>query len=108
MEAQRIEGRWDCAYCGRTGIRARFDTCVACGKPRGKETFFYLPSNKEEAVLTKEEAEQTTNAPDWLCAYCGSYNRSDAPFCKKCGASQEESTGDYGSFHRLTGKRQTK
>ena len=46
--------------------------------------------------LTEEEKALTTNEPDWLCEYCGAYNRSDAANCSKCGASKEESKTNYG------------
>lgn len=104
MEAKRIEGLWDCDYCGRTGIKARFDSCPSCGKPRGMDTIFYMPQNVEKALLTKEEALKTTNEPDWLCDYCGSYNRSNVQRCEKCGADKSESKENYGTLHKLTGK----
>ena len=103
MEERRIEGLWDCAYCGGTGIRARFDTCPNCGKARGIETCFYLPDNLEEATLTREEKAKTTDEPDWLCEYCGSYNRSDIFCCTKCGGNKAESKKHYGMLHKLTG-----
>ena len=92
----RIEGLWDCAYCGKKGIKARFDACTSCGRARGVETIFYLPEDIEAAALTEEEKALTTNEPDWLCEYCGAYNRSDAANCSKCGASKEESKTNYG------------
>ena len=51
----RIEGLWDCAYCGKKGIKARFDACTSCGRARGVETIFYLPEDIEAAALTEEE-----------------------------------------------------
>ncbi len=74
FEPKRIEGLWDCEYCGQKGIRARFDRCQGCGSPRRKETVFYMPADIASATLTKEEAAKTSNAPDWLCDYCGSLN----------------------------------
>lgn len=104
MEVKRIEGLWDCKYCGQRGIKARFNACRSCGKPRGIENTFYLPDNIEEAELTKEEASKTTNEPDWLCDYCGSYNSSNKSVCEKCGANISESKRNYGTIHKLTGK----
>lgn len=104
MEAKRIEGLWDCVYCGQVGIKARFDTCTGCGKPRGIENTFYLPTNIEEATLTREEAAKTTNEPDWLCDFCGGYNPSNLTICAKCGANKESTTKNYGTIHKLTGK----
>lgn len=103
MEERRIEGLWDCVYCDQKGIRARLDTCPFCGKARGIETCFYLPDDLEAATLTQEEKEKTTNEPDWLCAYCGAYNRSDISSCTKCGGSRSESKKHYGMLHKLTG-----
>lgn len=94
--ATRIEGLWDCAYCGQKGIKARFDTCISCGRPRGVETCFYLPDDMEAAALTEEEKAKTTNEPDWLCPYCGAYNRSNTIKCNKCGAAKSDSKTNYG------------
>ena len=55
MEERRIEGLWDCVSCGTKGIKARYDACVSCGKPRGMETVFYLPDDLAAATLTEEE-----------------------------------------------------
>ena len=104
MIENRIEGLWDCAFCGQVGIKARYDTCPSCGKPRGIENVFYLPDDIKAATLTKEEAQRTSNGPDWLCEYCGSYNRSDLSICEKCGSDKSESKKNYGTIHKLTGK----
>lgn len=104
MEERRIEGLWDCAYCGQKGIRARFDACTSCGKSRGIENIFYLPEDLDAATLTQEEKDKTTDAPDWLCEYCGSYNRADVSCCVKCGGDRIVSKSDYGMLHKLTGK----
>ncbi|ETP71884.1 hypothetical protein UYO_2113 [Lachnospiraceae bacterium JC7] len=100
MEQKRIEGLWDCVFCGSRAIRARFATCPNCGKSRGIDTVFYLPEDTGEAALTEEQAAKTTDRPDWLCGYCDSYNRSDAAFCKKCGAPRSHSNEDYGTLHK--------
>ena len=73
MLQKRVEGLWDCAYCGTKGIKARYDTCQGCGKARGIDTVFYLPDDLEAATLTREEEAKTTNEPDWLCDYCDTY-----------------------------------
>ena len=99
MEEKRIEGLWDCVFCGSKRIRARFDTCPNCGKSRGIDTIFYMPKETASSVLTEEQAKKTTNRPDWLCKYCDSYNRSDASFCKKCGAPRSHAEDDYGTLH---------
>ncbi len=104
MEERRIEGLWDCVCCGQKGIKARFDTCTSCGKARGIETYFYLPDDLNAATLTNEEKAKTTNAPDWLCEYCGAYNRADVTCCEKCGGEKSVSKYNYGMLHKLTGK----
>lgn len=98
METKRIEGLWDCVYCGTKMIKARFGSCPNCGKSRGVDTVFYLPTDIEEATLTREEASKTTNEPDWLCGYCDSYNRSDALFCIKCGSPKGLSQDNYATL----------
>ena len=104
MEEGRIEGLWDCVYCDQKGIKARFDTCTTCGKARGIETIFYLPQDIHSAMLTEEEKAKTTDAPDWLCDFCGAYNRSDVNVCAKCASLKGESKSNYGMLHKLTGK----
>lgn len=104
MEENRVEGLWDCSYCGNVGIKARHDKCPNCGKARGIDCMFYLPEDIRGAILTREEAAKTTNLPDWLCEYCGAYNRSDKLFCESCGASKKSSKTHYGMLHKLTGK----
>lgn len=104
MEERRVEGLWDCVYCESKAIKARYDTCPNCGKARGIETLFYLPQNLDAATLTAEEAAKTSNGPDWLCDYCGAYNRCDSIRCRDCGADRDSSKANYGILHKLTGK----
>lgn len=104
MEERRIEGLWDCIYCDTKAIKARYSECTSCGKPRGVETMFYLPQDLDAATLTAEEKAKTTDAPDWLCEYCGSYNRSDRTNCDQCGSEKSSSRHNYGRLHKLTGK----
>lgn len=104
METKRIEGLWDCVYCGSKQIKARYATCPNCGKSRGVDTLFYLPSDIESATLTQEQKEKTTNEPDWLCDYCDSYNRSDVAICKKCGAPRKSARYDYATLNSETKK----
>lgn len=104
MEETRIEGLWDCVYCEKKKIKARFQECPYCGKARGIETIFYLPTDIKAATLTKEEAANTSNEPDWLCSFCGSYNNSRHNQCTRCGANKADRQSDYGMLHKLTGK----
>ena len=64
MEERRIEGLWDCVYCGTKAIKARYDTCLSCGRSRGVETVFYLPDDLAAATLTEEEKELSKIAHD--------------------------------------------
>lgn len=102
MDEKRIEALWDCVFCGNKGILGRYDTCPNCGKGRGVETVFYLPEDVQSAVLSREEAAKTTNRADWLCAYCGTYNRADREHCIKCGALRSDAETDYGSVNSQT------
>ncbi|MBR1470392.1 MAG: hypothetical protein IJ600_01965 [Lachnospiraceae bacterium] len=102
MNSNRVEGLWDCSYCGKKGIRARFDRCQECGSARGAETVFYLPADIRTATLTEEEAAETTDAPDWLCNYCGCLNRADETVCRGCSADRAEATNDYATLHAST------
>ena len=100
MEAKRIEGLWDCKYCGQRAIKARFDTCTSCGKPRGIENTFYLPDNIEEAVLTKEEALKSgaecqfpERYPDVVTVYqIGDVSK------EICGGPHVKNTSELGKF----------
>ena len=58
----------------------------------------------EAFSVPQAEKEKTSDAPDWLCEYCGSYNRSDVGSCSKCGAGKEEAKTNYGMLHKLTGR----
>lgn len=104
METKRIEGLWDCPSCDTVGIKARFDECPNCGRPRGIETLFYLPDDLKAATLSEEEAKRTTNEPDWLCEFCGGYNSSADSVCEGCGAPRDKTSKTYGMLHKLTGK----
>ncbi len=99
MESRRIEGLWDCSFCGQKGIRARFDHCEGCGSPRGADCIFYLPTDLQAATLSRDEAQKTSNAPDWYCDYCGSLNSADATVCRGCGSDKKEATKNYASLH---------
>ena len=52
--------------------------------------------------LTAEEAAKTSDAPDWLCKYCGSLNRSDESVCRGCSADRAEASDDYATLHTQT------
>ncbi len=102
MDSRRIEGLWDCGYCDQKGILARYDRCRTCGSARSAQTIFYLPKDIEKAVLSDEERAKTSNAPDWLCDYCGSLNSADSMACSGCGSARERATKDYATLHSGT------
>lgn len=102
--SNRIEGLWDCPFCDSKGIVAHIDSCPNCGRKRGIDTLFYLPDIIDEHILSDEEKSKTTDRPDWICEYCGGYNRDDVMICKGCGADRKESKKHYGLLHKLTGK----
>lgn len=88
-----LEGRWDCSYCGTKGILGRHRECPNCGRPRGEDVKFYLPSSKD--YVPDEETQKIGRKPDWLCGYCGSYNPDTSKICKSCGAKRSENEKDY-------------
>ena len=57
---QKIEGYWDCDQCGTNKIKGRFRNCTNCGRPRGKDTRFYMIEK-----TYAENQEDISNAPDW-------------------------------------------
>ena len=88
-----IEGLWDCPYCGTKGNRGSVRECPCCGKPRGNDTKFYLP--KEKNCLSDEEANKISKEPDWLCSFCDSYNSATTTVCHECGHTRDESDLNY-------------
>lgn len=88
-----IEGLWDCPYCGTKGNRGSVRECPCCGKPRGNDTKFYLP--KEKNYLSDEEANKISKEPDWLCSFCDSYNSATTTVCHECGHTRDESDLNY-------------
>lgn len=93
-----IEGRWDCKYCGKKGIRGLAKYCPGCGHPQDKDVKFYMPDKIE--YLDEETAKNYGKGADWVCGYCNSYNRYDANYCINCGGSKEEMEGDYFSVEK--------
>lgn len=93
-----IEGRWDCKYCGKKGIRGLAKYCPGCGHPQDKDVKFYIPDEIE--YLDEETAKNYGKGADWVCGYCNSYNRYDANYCINCGGPKEEMEGDYFSVQK--------
>ena len=86
----KIEGYWDCPYCGNKAIRGGMQSCPGCGKTRAADTKFYMLGTTPVADESVVEA-----GPDWFCPYCDSYNPSSAKVCRNCGHAREESDEDY-------------
>lgn len=82
------EGRWDCQYCGTTGILGRHKACTKCGRSRPEGTKFYLPK-EGEAVADEKLAQQAKIGPDWVCQFCGSSNPANIDVCRSCNAPRE-------------------
>lgn len=85
------EGRWDCTYCGTTGILGRHTTCTNCGRSRAKGTRFYLPEN-EGQVKDRELLALAQAGEDWICPYCDSSNRAGQTSCQHCGSPRQAGT----------------
>ena len=86
---KKIEGYWDCPWCGTKANKGRYRNCPNCGRPRGDSTKFYLIEKDKfvsDSVVPK--------GPDWLCECCDSYNTYSAQFCTSCGAPKGASK-DY-------------
>lgn len=141
----KVEGYWDCAYCGRTGIRGRFVSCPGCGHARDASVRFYTKGIGEDEAISQEEFERqkaeaernshsdsshhseaqaseagapslfgreegqgtggaadATDASDWYCDFCDSYNPATANFCRNCGAAREQSSGQ--TYEQTMGK----
>ena len=86
----KIEGYWDCPYCGNKAIRGRLQVCPNCGKTRAADTKFYMLDTTPVADDSAVE-----EGPDWFCPYCDSYNPHSAKECKNCGHPREASDQDY-------------
>jgi hypothetical protein len=82
------EGRWDCQYCGTTGILGRHKACTNCGRSRPEGTKFYLPKDGDE-VAEEKLVEQAKIGPDWVCQFCGSSNPANIDICASCNAPRE-------------------
>lgn len=91
----KIEGYWDCPYCGSKAIRGGMQACPGCGKTRAADTKFYMLGT--EPVADESVVEQ---GPDWYCPYCDSYNPHSAQSCKNCGHAREETDEDYFALRR--------
>ncbi len=99
MPSYRVEALWDCPFCGIKGNKGRYMHCPHCGSPRGEDIRFYPPQDLSINNAVDESRHHITNAPDWLCAYCGAYNSSDALFCPNCGAEKTVSEKNYADFN---------
>ena len=88
-----IEGLWDCAYCGTTGIRGGQQHCSNCGRARTKDTTFYMAGQKR--YVSQDVAKGINKNPDWLCEYCDNLNPDSESRCVSCGSVRSSSTLNY-------------
>ncbi len=86
----KIEGYWDCPYCGHKAIRGRYQACPDCGKTRAADTRFYMLDTEPVADESK-----VGSGPDWFCPYCDSYNPASVTVCRNCGHAREATDEDY-------------
>lgn len=94
MARRRIEGYWTCDYCGTKGIGGLTKTCPNCGHPQSKGLKFDVNGGPKR-YLDSETAKDYGKGADWVCAYCGSYNRYSDVTCRNCGAGKADADGDY-------------
>lgn len=104
MAERKIEGLWDCKYCGCTGIGGLTKECPQCGHPQDADTKFYMPGTVR--YLDEETADKYGKGADWTCSYCNTLNRYNETQCKGCGASRSESSGSYHDNQRRMDPRQ--
>lgn len=94
MSGKRVEGYWDCDHCGTKGIGGLTKTCPKCGHPQAKGLKFYVKKGSKN-YLEPEVAKNYGKGADWVCAFCGSYNRYYDVTCRNCGAGKADSEEDY-------------
>lgn len=94
MSGKIVVGYWDCSYCNAKGISGLEKTCPNCGNPVGKNVKYYMKPMKK-TYLDSETAKNYGKGADWVCAYCGSYNRYNSSICKRCGAQKSSSEENY-------------
>lgn len=93
MTRKRIEGYWVCSHCGKT-VGGLTKKCPGCGNPQSKGVKFD-PKGGPKRYLEPEIAKEYGKGADWVCAYCGSYNRYNKLVCENCGAGKADSEEDY-------------
>lgn len=87
------EGRWDCRYCGTTGIPGREKVCPNCARSRPEGTKFYLAKEQDEAEIKEASLiKEAKSGADWICEYCGSSNPQGENVCHHCGAARESTS----------------
>lgn len=96
------EGRWDCNSCGNKNNRGSQKECPSCGKVRGGDVEFYLPSEDEELEVSDEnELKKAKAGPDWYCIHCESGNSRLMDKCSHCGAKKGTSPSHDASKDNL-------
>lgn len=92
MPVFHVEMRWRCSTCQSENL-GRHKTCLNCGKPKGRESFYDAPgtenSTPDDAITDPELIKQATAGSDWECAFCRSHQRRDSGECVECGAPNQ-------------------
>lgn len=60
----KVEGYWDCQYCGRTQIKGRFKSCPGCGHGRDASVRFYTIDVDQAHAIDQEEFLRETDEAD--------------------------------------------
>lgn len=92
-----VEGKWDCTYCGTTGIGGHTKVCPGCGRPVGENVKYYVDDVSPEKAIKPSGVDDLN--PEWRCSYCGAYNKYSATKCQRCSASKEADSKDYFDIH---------
>ncbi len=94
----KVEGYWDCQYCGTQGIPGRFRSCTSCGHPRDASVKFYTKDIDASHAITEEEfkrqqAEAEKNSRSDSANYGGVTTTeagSESLYAKKEGSEAEK------------------
>lgn len=94
MSRKKVEGYWTCTYCGTKDIGGLTKKCPNCGNPQSKGLKFYLKDGPKK-YLDSETAKNYGKGADWVCDYCGSYNKYSNVTCQNCSSPKSEAKENY-------------
>jgi hypothetical protein len=83
-----VEEHWKCIACAEANP-GRFLKCQKCGAPKHKSVEEAVDAEAAE-VSDAALLEKANAGANWICAYCGSQDRTKAGRCGNCGAKQDE------------------